>query len=201
MSALRAFLMRDAGPPPMKVWGWCAVALAVVVLVVIIAGAVAASQAGGQVGGQVAGQESNAVAWPETLHLTWQDSAGATQFPVYVKATAKYVLGAGTSLAAFKAAIGTALDTETSQVLCFYEYAAGAKLTTDQDRLATVFVKYIDANKANRFAFFAVINSALYKIYTTDDVGTMTDPTEYTGAWSFAYNGAARTTVNKIHFS
>ena len=184
-------------------------ALAVVVLVVIIAGAVAASQAAGQVGGQVAGQESNAVAgqesnavaWPETLRLTWQDSAGATQFPFYVKANAKYVLGTGTSLAAFKAAIGTALDTETSQVLCFYEYAAGALLTTDQDRLATVFVKYIDANKANRFAFFAVIQSALYKIYTTDDVGTMTDPTEYTGAWSFALNGAARTTVYKIHFA
>jgi hypothetical protein len=118
---------------------------------------------------------------------------------LYLAAGAKYVLGAGTSLAAFNPAIGTAL--ESSKVLCFYQYAPDATLTNNMDRLGTVFVKYVDANSANRFAFFVVISSIVHELYTTVDVSTMTDPAEYTSAWTYALNGTDQLDGYTIDFA
>jgi hypothetical protein len=74
-----------------------------------------------------------------------------------------------------------------------YQYADGTPATFT--RANTVFVKYMDAAGASRFALVTNTTksapAALFTVRTTDEVGALADPAAYTGTWTVVYNGGA----------
>ena len=166
---IRAFLTQPAGPLP--VWAWCAIAFGVLLAVVL---GVALGTAG----------SAQSAAMPASLTITWTQN-GSTQFPIYVIPGAKYVRSSSTSLSANLAA---ALPNAT--VLASYTYAADVVAVKYSATTPVVFVKYVDADQVRRFALVADITGVLSVVYTTDDVGSLANPAEYAGTWTYVSDGS-----------
>jgi hypothetical protein len=121
---------------------------------------------------------------PASLTITWTQN-GSTQFPIYVIPGAKYVRSSSTSLSANLAA---ALPNAT--VLASYTYAADVVAVKYSATTPVVFVKYVDADQIRRFALVADITGVLSVVYTTDDVGSLANPAEYAGTWTYVSDGS-----------
>jgi hypothetical protein len=166
---IRAFLTRPAGRLP--VWAWCAIAFGVLLAVIL---------------GVTLGPTGTAqsAAMPASLTITWTQN-GSTQFPIYVIPGAKYARSSSTSLSANLAA---ALPNAT--VLASYTYAADVVAVKYSATTPVVFVKYVDADQVRRFALVADITGVLSVVYTTDDVGSLANPAEYAGTWTYVSDGS-----------
>lgn len=163
--------------------------LVVVLLIVIIPSAVAANAAN-------AANASNAlVATPDvpvSLTLTWRNASGSASFPLYVPENSVYVkqddvsLNLPTYSASFNEAFGSLVCMQVYRNMS-YNYLA--------------FVKYSDAG-VNRFALLIYLDSGnTISVYTTEDVGSSTDPSTYQGMWTYEYDSKINSYETSIEVS
>lgn len=129
---------------------------------------------------------------PQTLTITWLSISSSTVvMPTLIPENGIYTLTLGTSLESYNIGISNIMAFVSPGFIVKYIY----EITGDYpdvlgfDASKVVFIKYVDSDGVNRFALVSVFTSTINAIIRTmDDVGTLIDPTKYTGTWLSSNN-------------
>jgi len=155
----------------MQPWVYVVIALVVIIIIVVIV---------------VIATSSSSTAFPalppSPLTISWvMISDLSLAHPSHVPKSV-YTLTTDTSLSNY----GDIIINEFAESTIQYVYNT---VTTDSTtgvitpNLTNIFIRYIEGG-ITRFALVALIISDLYIIKTASDIGTLIDPTKYTGTWS-----------------
>ena len=124
--------------------------------------------------------------YPASLHITWTYSDSTILYSTFLPAGATYTLKSDTSLSTYNALITPTLSAST--VLCIYEIPGTYPTTVNFNKSNIIFTKYVDSDNINRFALVTIFYNETHLVKTTDDVNTLTDPSNYKGTWTHIIN-------------
>ena len=141
---------------------------------------------------------------PQTLTITWLNNKDDVIQGSYIPENAIYTLTLGTSLESYNSGISDMMSSFVSPlgftVKYIYEITGDYPDVKYFDISKVVFIKYVDSDGLNRFALVSVVDSNYNLnaiIRTTDDVGTLIDPTKYTGTWLSSNNLSTEFVTNE----
>ena len=135
---------------------------------------------------------------PTSLNINVIDSSGIALYNTYIPENAIYTLTSGTSLSDYNIDIANIFSSST--IIYLYSITGDYPDVFNFDAMNTIFVKYIDVNGVSRFALACKVASLTGFIYT-DDVGTLVNPTKYTGLWTWTTNGLVKFPGTSLKFS
>lgn len=126
---------------------------------------------------------------PTQLTITWLNKLGIASYSDYVPQNGIYILTTDTSLESYDIGVSYVLSILSPGLTVQQIYKINGYYTTaphfDASANNIVFIKYMDLKGTNRFTLVVVLTaSTIITITTTDDVGTLIDPTKYTGKWT-----------------